>query len=135
MARKKKTQQPAIKDGANCELYVLPSDNDELCDFIKKYRTEMSEQIISAIDYAIKNNLPMVEVFQFKNSDFVITLSKPQFREHLDHIFSYYMDNEKYELCTRVTRLQSELTNKPNEKEKPEKPTRGSPSTHPKPGS
>jgi hypothetical protein len=92
-----------------CEAYVLPSDNPSLKLFIDKFRVDMSEQIISSIDYAIKNKLPMVEVFQFKNSEFVITLSKEQFKEHLDHIFKYYMDSENYELCPRVTKVRDEL--------------------------
>jgi hypothetical protein len=104
--------------------YILPADNSELCSFIEKYRVDMSEQIVSSINHAIENNLSMVEVFQFKNSDFVITLSKPHFKEHLDHIFEYYMNNENYELCPRVVELQNNINKKiNNEKKKAEKRT------------
>ena len=92
-----------------CEAYVLPSKNSDLLTFVEKFRLDMSEQIISSIDYAVKNNLPMVEVFQFKNSEFVVTISKPHFKEHLDHIFDYYMAGEHYELCPRVTQVKNEL--------------------------
>lgn len=92
-----------------CEAYVLPSSNSDLLTFIEKFRLDMSEQVVSSIDYAIRNNLPMVEVFQFKNSGFVVTISKPNFKEHLDHIFDYYMAGECYELCSRVNRVRDEL--------------------------
>ena len=92
-----------------CNPYVLPSSNSDMLRFIESYRVDMSEQVISSIAYALDNNLPMVEVFQFKNSEFVVTLSKAHFQEHLDHILDYYKGNEKYELCPRVMKLQSKL--------------------------
>jgi hypothetical protein len=92
-----------------CEAYVLPSNNSDLFTFIEKFRLDMSEQVVSSIDYAIRNNLSMVEIFQFKNSEFVVTISKPHFKEHLDHIFDYYMAGEHYELCSRVNRVRDEL--------------------------
>jgi hypothetical protein len=108
-----------------CEAYVLPADNPSLRLFIDEFRVDMSEQIISSIDYAIKNKLPMVEVFQFKNSEFVITLSKENFKEHLDHIFNYYMDSENYELCSRVTKVRNELNQSyTNETKKAERTNR-----------
>jgi hypothetical protein len=92
-----------------CEAYMLPSNDSDLFTFIEKFRLDMSEQVVSSIDYAIRNNLPMVEIFQFKNSEFVVTISKPHFKEHLDHIFNYYMESEYYELCSRVTQVRDKL--------------------------
>ena len=65
-------------------LYVLPSDNKELQSFSKKFKSEMMEQVVSVIEFAVNNNLPFVEVFQFKNSDFVITLSEKDYSTNLD---------------------------------------------------
>jgi len=101
------------------ESYVLPSSNSELEQFVDKYRMDMSEQIVLSIDYAIKNDMVIVEVFQFKNSEFIITLSKDHFKENLDHIFNYCISNEKYELCSKISKLKNILENKKtNEKEK-----------------
>jgi len=93
-------------------LYVLPSDNKELQSFSKKFKTEMMEQVVNVIEFAVNNNLPFVEVFQFKNSDFVITLSEKDYSTNLDNVYSYHMGNESYEYCTRIVRLRKTLMEK-----------------------
>lgn len=72
----------------------------------------MMEQVVGIIEFAIEKNLPMVEVFQFKNSDFVITLSEKDYLTNLDNIYAYYMQREAYEHCARVVRLRKTLQEK-----------------------
>jgi hypothetical protein len=93
-------------------LYVLPSENKELQTFSQKFKIDMMEQVIGSIEFAVEHNLPLIEVFQFKNSDFVITLSEKDYLTNLENIYSYYMKNEKYEHCSRVVRLQKTLKEK-----------------------
>jgi len=93
-------------------LYVLPSENKDLQSFSQKFKVDMMEQVVNIIEFALEHNLPLVEVFQFKNSDFVITLSEKDYLTNLDNIYSYYMKNETYEHCTRVVRLQKTLKEK-----------------------
>jgi len=104
----------AVKKNTNSSpsLYVLPSNNKDLEFFSKKYKLDMMEQVVGIIEFAIEHNLPLIEVFQFKNSDFVITLSEKDYLTNLDNIYSYYMKNESYEHCTRVVRLQKILNKK-----------------------
>ena len=89
--------------------YVLPSDNTELQTFSRKFKVDMMEQVVNSIEYAVTNHLPFVEVFQFKNYDFVITLAQKDYLANLDNIFEYYMKNEVYEHCSRVAKLQKSL--------------------------
>jgi len=100
--------------------YVLPAANEELRNFTKRFKVKMMEQVVASIEYALQNNLPLIEIFQFKNSDFVITIAKKDYLINLDHIFKYYIEKEKYELCTRVTMLQKLLKERSeiNEKQK-----------------
>ncbi len=93
-------------------LYVLPSDNKDLQSFSQKFKVDMMEQVVGIIEFAVENSLPLIEVFQFKNSDFVITLSEKDYLTNLENIYSYYMKNEKYEHCSRVVRLQKTLKEK-----------------------
>ena len=72
----------------------------------------MMEQVVGIIEFAIEKNLPMIEVFQFKNSDFVITLSEKDYLTNLDNIYAYYMQKEAYEHCARVVRLRKTLQEK-----------------------
>jgi hypothetical protein len=98
--------------------YVLPSDNNELQAYILKYKTDMTEQVISSIEFALKHSLPVVEIFQFKGSKFVVTVSPQEFDQNLENIYKYYLETEKYELCSRVFTLQEKLKKTTNEKTK-----------------
>ena len=108
------------------ELYILPSPNAEMRKFVSKFKVDMMEHVVSSIKFAVENKLPIVEVFQFKDSPFVVTINDKEFEPNLSHIRKYYMENEMYELCTRVDALCETLKRK-NEKEKPDR--NGPPST------
>ena len=72
----------------------------------------MMEQVVNVIEFAVNNHLPFIEVFQFKNSDFVITLAEKDYSTNLNNIYDYYMKNESYEYCSRVVRLRKTLMEK-----------------------
>ena len=89
--------------------YLLPSDFSEMDTFIEKNKTMMTEQVVSSIEYAIEKKLEIVEVFKFKKSDFVITLSHETFKQNLENVYNYYISTEKYELCTRIKKIEEKL--------------------------
>ena len=89
--------------------YLLPSDFSEMNSFIEKNKTTMTEQVVSSIEYAIEKKLEIVEVFRFKKSNFVITLSYETFRQNLQNVYDYYISTEKYELCARVKKIEDKL--------------------------
>lgn len=91
------------------ESYLLPSDFSEMDTFIENNKTIMTEQVVSSIEYAIEKNLEIVEVFRFKKSDFVITLSHETFKKNLENVYNYYISTEKYELCTRIKKIEEKL--------------------------
>jgi len=92
--------------------YVLPTINAELLSFVKNNKVPMMEQTVASIQFAIDNNLPIVEVFQFKDSKFVITLSEKDYLLNLENIYKFYMEKELYELCTKIVQLQKILKEK-----------------------
>jgi len=102
------------------ELYILPSPSEEMKIFVNKFRVDMMEHIVSSIKFAIEHKLPIVEVFQFKNSPFVVTIAEREFEPNLEHINKFYLENEMYELCPKVEGLRQLLKKKNDEKEKPE---------------
>lgn len=80
----------------------------------------MMEHIVASIKFAVENKLPIVEVFQFTDSPFVVTIAEKEFASNLEHINKFYMQNEMYELCPKVEQLRKKITKKNDEKEKPE---------------
>jgi len=102
------------------ELYIIPSPNEEMRVFVNKFKVDMMEHVVSSIKFAVENKLPIVEVFQFKNSPFVVTINEKEFDANLTHIGKYYKDHQIFELCPRVEQLREVLKRKKNEKERPE---------------
>ena len=97
------------KKASKYKIYVLPSNFDEMERFIDSHKIEMTEQVVSSIEYALNKKLSFVEVFSFKNSDFVITIPIESFRENLKNVFNYYIDSENYELCVRIKSIETLL--------------------------
>ena len=91
------------------KLYTLPSNFNEMNKFIEVNKIQLMEHIVASIEYAIDKKLSFVEIFSFKNSDFVVTLPTNQFKENLDNVYSYYIEKEQYELCIRVKSVESKL--------------------------
>ena len=103
------------------ESYILPSPSEDMKTFITKFRVDMMEHIVASIKFAIENKLSVVEVFQFSDSPYVVTIAEKEFEPNLEHINQYYITNEMYELCPRIDKLRNLLKKKKsNEKEKPE---------------
>jgi hypothetical protein len=89
--------------------YILPSGFSEMDVFLESHKTDMTEQVLDSIEYALQKNLDTVEVFKFKGSDFVIALSYDTFKQNLENVYNYYISTEKYELCTRVKKIETKL--------------------------
>lgn len=94
------------------EKYILPSDHNELEKFSKEFKIDMMAHVLNSIESAVENELPVVEVFQFKNSDFVITIGKKDYLTNLENIFAYFMENEQYEYCNKLVCLQKTIKEK-----------------------
>lgn len=111
MAKRKVKQNPH-------PTYILPSVNKDLSVFIDNYKNDMLEQVVASISYALENGLSIIEVFQFKNSQFVVRISEHEFESNLENIYNQYMKDEAYELCSKVSKLRELLKKKNDEKQK-----------------
>lgn len=99
------------------EPYVLPTDMKELNSFISNYKVDMTEQVVSSIEFALKNKLPIIEIFQFKGTNYVVTMMADEFKLNLNNIYKFYLQKEHYELCNRIIKLINKIE-KINEKKK-----------------
>ncbi len=87
------------------ELYIVPSKNDEMKAFVNKFKVDMMERVVNSIKFAMDNKMDMVEIFTFKDSPFVVTMSDKEFKCNLEHIAKFYKEHEFYELFPRVEKL------------------------------
>lgn len=97
------------------DTYILPSSTDDMKTFVEKFKIDMMEHIVDSIELAVKNKLPIVELFQFKDSDYVITIATKEYDLNLEHIRNVYQSNNMSELCPRIEQLR-EILKQQNEK-------------------
>jgi hypothetical protein len=90
----------------------LPSEDSELKKFLSKNKLSLMEQVLNSIEYAIENEIESVEIFSFKDSDFIVSLHRDKFLENIENIYKFYVNEEKYELCSRVKRINLKLLKK-----------------------
>lgn len=88
---------------------TLPSDYDEMENFIIKNKVKLTEQIVLSVQHALDNNISSIEVFNFENSDFIVILEKSSFRENINNIFDFYIKTEQYEFCEQLVKLKKQL--------------------------
>jgi len=96
------------------DCYILPSINAEIREFVNKFKIDMMNHIVTSIKFAIENNISIIEVFQFKNSPFVITINRSEFEANLSHINKFYMEHELYEMCSCIKQLIETITDNRN---------------------
>jgi hypothetical protein len=97
---------------------VLPSDYDEMESFIINNKVKLTEHVVSAVQHAVSNDIPSVELFSFKDSDFIVILEYPSFKDNIENIFKFYVETEQYEFCDRVSKLKKILEKHEQEKQK-----------------
>ena len=88
--KKKSNSKVTVKH----EVVELPSNNKEMEDYVLSNRLEINEKILDNIEFALKNKLGGVEMFCFKNSNFVVVLNRRDFKESLQNIYDFSMSNE-----------------------------------------
>lgn len=97
---------------------TLPSDYDEMNDFIIQNKVKLTEKVVSSVQYALVNNLSSIEVFKFKNSDFIVVLEYSTFKDNINNIYEFYIESELYEFCDRVNKLKKLLETHEKKQEK-----------------
>lgn len=91
------------------EVVELPCDNSDMETYVKENRKEINSKIVNTIDYAISKKLGGIELFCFKNSNFVVVLQRKDFKEGLENVFESSMDNQQFEVCAKIKKIISKL--------------------------
>ena len=91
------------KDGY--EVIELPSNNDEMEKYLDKNRSEINLKMVESISYAIKHRMSAIEVFSFKNSNFVVIMNYRDFKENLQNILDFSLKKDDYVTCLKVRKV------------------------------
>lgn len=91
------------------EVIELPSKNDEMEKYLDAHRKEINQRVLNNIEYAIKNRLATVEIFSFKNSNFVVVMNRKDFKENLQNIIEFSMKSQDFESCKKAQTVMQRL--------------------------
>ena len=80
IATKKKSTQ---KSEDVLKIIELPSNNTDMEKYVDENRMEINKAVVDNIDFALKKRLSVVEIFSFKNSNFVVSVNRKDFKENL----------------------------------------------------
>lgn len=106
---------------------VLPSDYDEMEKFIVNNKVKLTEHIVTSVHFAVKNDLPTIELFSFDKSDFIVVLEYSSFKDNIENIYNFYLETELYEFCKRVSQLKKLLDTNEQKKQKKRHKSKNSP--------
>lgn len=99
----KKKSESKSKEGF--KIIELPSNNDDMEKYIDENRVKINELMVDNIDYAVKNRMSAIEVFRFQNSNFIVLINRKDFKENLENIFNFSLDNEHFEVCGKAKKV------------------------------
>lgn len=91
------------------KVVELPSNNDAMEKYVMDNRLEINTKIVDSIEYAMNNKLGLIELFTFKNSNFVVVLHRKDFKETLENIYEFSVGKEKFEICAKIKKLTLKL--------------------------
>jgi hypothetical protein len=107
---KKTPQKKSDKvSGPKYEVVELPCDNSDMEKYVLENRKEINKKIVNTIDYAIAKRLGVVELFCFKNSNFIVVLQRKDFKESLETVFESSMNNQQFEVCAKIKKIISKM--------------------------
>ena len=77
--------------------------------YVNKNRYHLMQVVVDNIEFAMDNNRPAAEPFQFKNAPYVVLICQNDFRENLEHVFDVSIKDEKFEMCAKIKTLLERL--------------------------
>ena len=65
----------------------------------------MMKTLVSNIAEGIEDDLESVNIAEIKNHDVIISVSKDEWKPGLEKAMEYYIENEQYEVCSKIKKL------------------------------
>lgn len=75
----------------------------------KKLISYIQFEVLCKIEYAVKNKLKRIEIFNILNMALIIELKRENFKEILQTINTPYIEAEDFETCSRIQKLINQL--------------------------
>lgn len=87
----------------------LPNNNIDMAKFAIENKKDLKEVVVDNIQCALSNKWDAVEVFSFRETNFVVVINFKDFKESLQDAFDFGMENEHYEICAKAKKAMDRL--------------------------
>jgi hypothetical protein len=77
--------------------------------YLEIHRKEINRRVVENIDYGIKMRLSAVEIFSFKNSNFVVLMNRKDFKENLQNIIDFSLKNQDFDVFKKAKMVMQKL--------------------------
>jgi hypothetical protein len=99
----------------------LKAEDIQQSDILKKL---LKKEVVKSIEYAFENKKTFASIFEINESNCFVELHKNQWVPALETCIRFYIEEEDYESCNKITKLITAISKKKssklvnNEKEK-----------------
>lgn len=76
-------------------------------------KTLIKKEVPNSIEYALENRKTFASIFEINDSNCYIELHKNQWVQALETCIIFYIEEEDYESCNRITKLIDKIKKKP----------------------
>ncbi len=76
-------------------------------------KTLIKKEVPASIEYSIENNKTFASIFEINDSNCYIELHKNQWIQALETCILFYIEEEDYEACNKITKLIEKIKKKP----------------------
>ena len=93
------------EEATNLEIIYNNSEDLNQLSTKEEFKQFILEDSFKTIEMALKNNLNKVELFNLFNLSLVVILKKSNYKDVLNNILEYYIEEEDYEKCSLIKNI------------------------------
>ena len=105
MKKKKKSSSKPTSSKKVPVVVELPTNPVDMENFVEQNREIINEMLVDSFDYAVRKSFNGIEVFAFKNSNYVVVVNRKDFKDNLRNIFDYSLENQHFETCAKAKKV------------------------------
>ena len=91
-------------------IHALKAHDIQSSDILK---TLIKNEVPKSIEYALENRKTFASIFEINDSNCFIELHKNQWVQALETCIIFYIEDEDYESCNKITKLIDRVKKKP----------------------
>jgi len=87
----------------------LPIEFGTMDSYIGTHKTELMNAVVDRVQYALRNELEVVEIFKFTDTNYTVTLKSVDFYDNISNICDHFLESEQYEYCNQAFKIKQQL--------------------------